>query len=67
LETAAASSGVDEPPASGAPTTGISINDLNASALMMATHELGVVGVGGRTRPGAPSLVCEPRTDKNPP
>src|SRR5436190_7331549 len=33
-DTAAASSGVDGPPASGAPTTGISINDLNASVLM---------------------------------
>ena len=35
-DTAAVSSGVDAPPASGAPTTGISINDLNASVFMIA-------------------------------
>jgi hypothetical protein len=36
-DTAAASCGVDEPPANGAPTTGISINDLNASVFMIAS------------------------------
>ncbi len=37
--TAAVSSGVDEPPASGAPTSGISINELKASVFMIAGDE----------------------------
>src|SRR6187551_3741907 len=37
-ETAAASSGVDAPPASGAPTTGISAHVLNASVFTIAAH-----------------------------
>ena len=52
-ETAAASSGVDAPPARGAPTTGISVNVLNASVFTIDAHHRSGSELKAKTKPHA--------------